>query len=183
MIEINLTGVEAVKYVDLKRTLELRELEIAKLNKVIADLNQDDTKVKLASPVSSQVQKAVELLNDLKESAVDVVVSKEPSFIKKSFTNLFCKPDVIEQPEQEECAIIYDADVPLNIFGKPYVMGKWTESNVNMIKARLELPYANKDRRLDIIALGLNRPIKAVRSKLTSLGISVKNGICYIKEK
>ena len=174
MIEITLSGDEALQYIQNEKNEEARfsmlfqehtELREAstiigsrfvalqeKYDALLASTNTMatfDKAIDLAK--SSRIEHDTELANDIE--------SERPKFAK----------DTIPQKT------VTDLNKKLDIF----VTGTWTPEEVANIMSRLRLNTTNQDRSFKTLALSLNRSDGSLRAKLSSLGIYTKKGIIY----
>lgn len=172
MLEIKLSGDSAIEYIDhmSKRDMLIGLLtnKVDDLEATIVDLESKNTKLTLelantviasATKPSSGVLNDTEKLKGIRSGEIDTVTG-----------NLFNQPMKVfnHSPFKEE---------------KPtYVSGTWTQGDLDLIEARMHKSDINKDRTLNEIAKALGREKEAVRAKLTSLGIQVKQGMCYFSE-
>lgn len=156
-IEIKLTGENAAKYLEAN-TPDTQTLATA-LTAAKQYIEVLEKQVKLYEPKTEEV-------------------TKQPSSRVIHDTDI--AKDLMPDPN-------YSAD-PLKKFPpfghgeiKPLHTGRWHQQEIDLISYAMSRPATEQNRRFETVVAKLYRSESSVRSKLSELGIIVKDGVLYIK--
>ena len=187
MIEVKLTGEDALQYLQDKETqeekyekllvefrglkdisgkLRLSYIDLQKKHELllsqVINVENFDKAVEVAK--SSRIEHDTELANDIE--------SGTPKLPNGGMGPKLFGPIIKRSPfEIKEAVPTIAQDT------KRY--GTWTPEDIANIESRLELSTRNKDRTVPVIALSMNRPESTLRTKLNALGFYTKDNVIY----
>jgi len=153
MLEIKLTGTEAVDYLCKESSTMVKFNALQKAYDKLYE-KYERSKVSQVEETSHHIEDQSQLLKDVKTS--------KPGFVKAS-----------SYKEHKK-------DVPGEIGAiVPQGNKTYTQGDLGVIKAALLKSPNNNDRSIQVVAAKLGRTESALRSKLNELGLTTKKNIIY----
>lgn len=153
MIEIKLIGEDALQYIQNEKTGDAQYSDL---------LGQVDVLRKTNINLITSLAEVVAKYNDLKDTTASSKVVRDTELVKD-----IVKPSFATSTKLTEI-------VPTT--------GSYSLGDLALIEARMKKPSTNQDRSLKNIAGALGRHVNPVRSKLLSMDIVVRQGMCYYKD-
>jgi hypothetical protein len=167
MIEIKLTGDDAIKY-------------LAESN---PDIKQMEETIKTAQAYIEVLENQLAVLDEPKEpgpvfTSVDMEEATATSFQVLRDSEI-AKEDLEEIRKHNAKHLIEKSFSEAAKDTGVYITGKWTDREIGVIEYAMSRPSNELNRRFTVLVEKLGRTESSVRSKLETMGLHVSKGIIY----